>query len=309
MPLAFYNLQAAISVLVTILLSLLAIGGGLLLERMRPVRGLPDRAAIFNVVYMIAAALIQGAISPLVLGATAAVVSALGGGLIVLPAAGLGLVPAVLAYVVTVDFLEYLFHRAQHAVPALWAMHSLHHSDPAMNVSTTSRHFWLEQAIKSATIYLAVSLIFAASPLIILIYGLVAYYNFFPHMNLRVGFGRFVLLNSPHNYRHPPFVAAGASGKNFAGLFPIFDAWAAPNTCRRRTRSGDRARRRRLSGQPHGGGRVALARRAPPRCPPAGRSGALDPGAGAGRRPATAVHPILSLPRYFRAGSQVALAL
>ena len=223
MSAVFYNLQAAISVLATILLSLLAIGCGLLLERLRPARGLPDRAAVFNVVYMIAAAFIQGAISPLVLAATAAAVSALGGGLLVLPAAGLGLVPAALAYVVTVDLFEYLFHRTQHAVPALWAMHSLHHSDPAMNVSTTSRHFWLEQAIKSVTIYLAVSLIFAASPLIIFIYGVVSYYNFFPHMNLRVGFGRFVLLNSPQNHRIHHSSQPLHRDKNFAGLFPIFD--------------------------------------------------------------------------------------
>jgi sterol desaturase/sphingolipid hydroxylase (fatty acid hydroxylase superfamily) len=184
---------------------------------------LPDRTAIFNVVYMMAAVFIQGAIAPLVLAGTATVVSALGGGLVALPAQGLGLVPAAVAYVVTVDFFEYLFHRAQHAVPALWAMHSLHHSDPAMNVSTTSRHFWLEQAIKSVTIYLAVSLIFAASPLIILIYGVVSYYNFFPHMNLRVGFGRFVLLNSPQNHRIHHSSQPVHRDKNFAGLFPVFD--------------------------------------------------------------------------------------
>jgi sterol desaturase/sphingolipid hydroxylase (fatty acid hydroxylase superfamily) len=220
---AFYNLQAVVSGLATILLSLLVIGCGLLLERIRPVRGLPDRAAIFNVVYMMAAVFIQGAIAPLVLAGTATVVSALGGGLVALPAEGLGLVPAALAYVVTVDFFEYLFHRAQHAVPALWAMHSLHHSDPAMNVSTTNRHFWLEQAIKSVTIYVAVSLIFAASPLIILIYGVVSYYNFFPHMNLRVGFGRFVLLNSPQNHRIHHSSQPIHRDKNFAGLFPVFD--------------------------------------------------------------------------------------
>ncbi|HWF93789.1 MAG TPA: sterol desaturase family protein [Xanthobacteraceae bacterium] len=223
MTAAFYNLEAVVSVLATILLSLLVIGFGLLLERIRPVRGSPDRAAIFNVVYMMAAVFIQGAIAPLVLAGTATVVSALGGGLVALPAEELGLVPAALVYVVTVDFLEYLFHRAQHAVPALWAMHSLHHSDPAMNVSTTSRHFWLEQAIKSVTIYLAVSLIFAASPLILLIYGVVSYYNFFPHMNLRVGFGRFVLLNSPQNHRIHHSSQPVHRDKNFAGLFPVFD--------------------------------------------------------------------------------------
>jgi sterol desaturase/sphingolipid hydroxylase (fatty acid hydroxylase superfamily) len=220
---AVYNLQTEAALMATFLLSLCLIGCGLVLERIAPVCGLPGRAATFNVVYMSASIFIQGIISPLVLGGTAIVVGALGGGLMILPSEGLGVIPAALAYIVTIDLLEYLFHRAQHAIPALWAMHSLHHSDPAMNVSTTSRHFWLEQAIKSVTIYLAASLIFAPSPMIIIIYAGVAYYNFFTHMNLRVGFGRFVLLNSPQNHRihHSPQLLH--RDKNFAALFPVFD--------------------------------------------------------------------------------------
>jgi sterol desaturase/sphingolipid hydroxylase (fatty acid hydroxylase superfamily) len=195
----------------------------LMLERTRPARGLPSRAVIFNIVYMISSTFIQGVISPLILAGTAIVVGALGGGLVMLPAEGFGLIPAALVYIVTLDLFEYIFHRAQHAVPALWAMHSLHHSDPAMNVSTTSRHFWLEQAIKSVTIYLAASVIFAAPPVIIFIYAAVSYYNFFSHMNLRVGFGRFVLLNSPQNHRIHHSSQPLHRDKNFAGLFPIFD--------------------------------------------------------------------------------------
>jgi sterol desaturase/sphingolipid hydroxylase (fatty acid hydroxylase superfamily) len=220
---AAYNLQVVAVLLATFLLSLLLIGCGLMLERIRPVCGLPDRAAIFNVVYLTASTFLQGVISPLVLAGTAIAVRAFGGGLVVLPAEGIGLVPAALAYIITLDLFEYLFHRAQHAIPALWAMHSLHHSDPAMNVSTTSRHFWLEQAIKSVTIYLAASLIFAASPVVIFIYAVASYYNFFPHMNLRVGFGRFVLLNSPQYHRIHHSRQLSHRDKNFAGLFPVFD--------------------------------------------------------------------------------------
>jgi sterol desaturase/sphingolipid hydroxylase (fatty acid hydroxylase superfamily) len=223
MLVAFYNLQAMAAPLAMFLLSLLLIGCGLMLERIRPVCGLPDRAAIFNVIYLIASTFIQGAISPMILAGTAIVVSALGGGLVILPAAGFGLIPAALAYIVTLDLLEYLFHRAQHAIPALWAMHSLHHSDPAMNVSTTGRHFWLEQAIKSVTIYLAASLLFAAPPVIIIIYAAVSFYNFFPHMNLRVGFRRFVLLNSPQYHRIHHSSQLLHRNQNFAALFPIFD--------------------------------------------------------------------------------------
>src|SRR4051812_4194107 len=37
------------------------------------------------------------------------------------------------AFVLTMDLGEYLFHRAQHAIPWLWKLHSLHHSDPNMS--------------------------------------------------------------------------------------------------------------------------------------------------------------------------------
>jgi sterol desaturase/sphingolipid hydroxylase (fatty acid hydroxylase superfamily) len=220
---ALDNFHAVAALLAPFLLSLLLIGSGLLLERIRPACRAPGRAAIFNVAYMIASTFIQGVISPVILAGTAIVVRAFGGGLVVLPAQGLGLVLAAFAYIVTLDLFEYLFHRAQHAVPVLWAMHSLHHSDPAMNVSTTSRHFWLEQAIKSVTIYLAASLIFAAPPIIIFIYAVASYYNFFSHMNLRVGFGRFVLLNSPQYHRIHHSSQLSHRDRNFAGLFPVFD--------------------------------------------------------------------------------------
>jgi sterol desaturase/sphingolipid hydroxylase (fatty acid hydroxylase superfamily) len=44
-----------------------------------------------------------------------------------------------------------------------------------------------------------------------------------PHMNLRVGFGRFVLLNSPQYHRIHHSSQPSHRDKNFAALFPIFD--------------------------------------------------------------------------------------
>jgi sterol desaturase/sphingolipid hydroxylase (fatty acid hydroxylase superfamily) len=205
------------------LLPLIVIGLGLLLEKLRPACAPSRREAAFNIAYMLAFVALQSLISPAVLGMTAMVVGAFGGGLVFLPAEGLGLLLGALAYVVVMDLGEYIFHRAQHAVPALWALHSLHHSDPAMNVSTAIRHFWLEQAIKSVTVYLVVSLIFVPSPIIIGIYGVAAYYNYFSHMNLRIGFGRFVFLNSPQNHRIHHSTQPQHQGKNFAALFPIID--------------------------------------------------------------------------------------
>lgn len=38
------------------------------------------------------------------------------------------------------DLLTYAVHRMFHTVPALWRLHALHHSDVALDVSTTVRH-------------------------------------------------------------------------------------------------------------------------------------------------------------------------
>ncbi|HEV2364259.1 MAG TPA: sterol desaturase family protein [Caulobacteraceae bacterium] len=163
-------------------------------------------------------------VTPAAGGAATLIVNRLGGGWIRLPDSGVGLALGVLAYLVAMDFGEYLFHRAQHLIPAMWAMHSLHHSDPGVNVTTTSRHFWLEAAIKSVTIWLAVGLLFKASPKIVVLYGLATFYNLVLHANLRVGFGRFsFVLNSPQYHRLHHGSDPKYANCNFAALLSVWD--------------------------------------------------------------------------------------
>jgi sterol desaturase/sphingolipid hydroxylase (fatty acid hydroxylase superfamily) len=148
----------------------------------------------------------------------------LAGGLITLPSEGWLLVLAVAAYTMVMDFGEYLFHLAQHRIPALWAMHSFHHSDGAMNISTTQRHFWAKQAIKTVTIYFLVGLLFKVNAQIVTSYGIISICNFFFHLNIPVGFGRgWFLLNSPQYHRVHHSSLPEHQDKNFAALFPIFD--------------------------------------------------------------------------------------
>jgi sterol desaturase/sphingolipid hydroxylase (fatty acid hydroxylase superfamily) len=149
----------------------------------------------------------------------------LGAGLFMLPSRGAGgLLLGFAIYLVVMDLGEYLFHRAQHAVPLLWAMHSLHHSDESFNVSTTIRHFWLDIVVKSVTIYMAVGLLFKADPRIIGLYGLVSTYNYVTHMDVRLTFGRWAfLLNTPHYHRIHHSRRPQDRDCNFAALLPIFD--------------------------------------------------------------------------------------
>ena len=200
----------------------LAVGG--LLERAAPARRVCDRGRLFNLACLAPCAAVRGALGPPQAAAVVTLVNHVGFGGVALSAAGWAVVPSVAVYLVVMDLGEYLFHRAQHRVPILWAMHALHHSDRAFNVSTTVRHFWLESILKSVTIYPIVAIILRPDPAVVVIYGVLSGYNYFTHMNCRVGFGRWAwLLNSPQLHRLHHSASPEHHDRNFAALLPLFD--------------------------------------------------------------------------------------
>lgn len=196
----------------------------LLAERLAPGRRGPTGGRTLNLGIGGVSILIR-AVSAGSIGALATLaVNAAGGGWIVLPSHGWGLIAGCLAYLVAMDLGEYVFHRAQHGVPALWAMHTLHHSDPDFGVTTTVRHFWLEPVIKTLTIWLAVGLTFKASPAIAGVYAAATYYNYWVHANVRIGYGPAAwLLNSPQYHRLHHSASPEHFDCNYAALLPIFD--------------------------------------------------------------------------------------
>lgn len=122
------------------------------------------------------------------------------------------------------DFTEYVFHYAQHRLPALWAMHALHHTDPEMTALTANRHFWGDRMVKSLTIWPLATMLMTQTETILLIYGVVSLYNYFVHSNLKIDFGRWSwALTSPayHRLHHSPLPEH--YGNNLAALFPVFD--------------------------------------------------------------------------------------
>jgi sterol desaturase/sphingolipid hydroxylase (fatty acid hydroxylase superfamily) len=54
------------------------------------------------------------------------------------------------------DFFNYAVHRCQHAVPLLWRLHALHHSDPDVDVTTSVRHHPIEYLLAGGFYWLAV---------------------------------------------------------------------------------------------------------------------------------------------------------
>ncbi|MEO6323176.1 MAG: sterol desaturase family protein [Thermoanaerobaculia bacterium] len=47
--------------------------------------------------------------------------------------------PRIVLSFVTLDLALWLFHRASHAIPTLWRLHRVHHSDEALDVTTSLR--------------------------------------------------------------------------------------------------------------------------------------------------------------------------
>lgn len=146
-------------------------------------------------------------------------------GLVRLGAEGWRFVPSLLIYVLTLDLMLYWFHRAQHQIPLLWAMHSLHHSSETLTVSTGARHFWLEGTLKRVFLFPLVAWIFAVPAAVptaaALLYLLV---DSCAHLNVRANLGRFSLcVNNPQYHRIHHSARQMHANRNFADLLPAWD--------------------------------------------------------------------------------------
>jgi sterol desaturase/sphingolipid hydroxylase (fatty acid hydroxylase superfamily) len=75
---------------------------------------------------------------------------------------GLGSVATAIAVVVALDFAWYLAHTTMHRVPRLWRIHAVHHSDPAIDVTTTIRQHPAEGLIRYA--YMGVAAVAIGAP-------------------------------------------------------------------------------------------------------------------------------------------------
>jgi sterol desaturase/sphingolipid hydroxylase (fatty acid hydroxylase superfamily) len=210
---------------ISVLIVMVSFGLGMIAERMAPA---PPRAAVATTVPNFAYALIYTTIHALVVPGFSAVmlivVAALGGGLIALPDDGLKLVGSAIIVLLSFDLAEYAFHRLQHSWSFLWVMHALHHSDQDMNVTTTSRHCWIELFIKAVFLYPLVGLVFRVGPNAMLIYFIASYYNAVPHINVKWSLGPFwMVLNAPQYHRIHHSLEPAHYNRNFAALFPLFD--------------------------------------------------------------------------------------
>lgn len=69
------------------------------------------------------------------------------GGLFALP---LSLPARIALSIVALDLVDYVLHRAQHAWPAIWRFHRVHHSDPHLDATSSLRFHPFDAVIQNA---------------------------------------------------------------------------------------------------------------------------------------------------------------
>lgn len=141
------------------------------------------------------------------------------------PIAG-GLASLVVGFLL-LDLQRYLVHRCKHAVPFLWRIHALHHSDPDVDVTTTVRLHPMEYLLNSGVFWLTVILL-GMPATVVLTYGLASFaIEALQHGNIRLPerlerFLQPVLVTvDMHRIHHSVAFAQGSC--NYATVFCVWD--------------------------------------------------------------------------------------
>jgi sterol desaturase/sphingolipid hydroxylase (fatty acid hydroxylase superfamily) len=216
----------AINVLFQLLVLLLLFGGAAWIESQFPAD--PKKISTrFNLAHAAFITVLHALLEPIAGIETAQIMGTATGAhaLFHLPSGPWTSIGSAVVLLIAKDLIDFAVHRAQHKFPVLWAMHSFHHSDEAMNVTTSQRHFWLERIVYVLVLYLPIGILFSFSEKtsVMFIVG-ATFFSLFPHMNLRCEFGRFSwILLGPQLHRMHHSSQPEDFDANFAGMFPIWD--------------------------------------------------------------------------------------
>lgn len=128
-------------------------------------------------------------------------------------------------YLLVSDFVFYWYHRAQHYFKYFWVIHELHHSDKAMNVTTSMRTYWLERPLQTLLIVMPIYYVVGIDALAIKLYFTVStFWLFFTHANLKLQLGIFTpIIAGPQVHRIHHSILPEHQGKNLAQFFPFYD--------------------------------------------------------------------------------------
>jgi len=136
----------------------------------------------------------------------------------------------VLSTFAVLDFVGYLTHRVEHAVPLLWRMHRVHHSDPDLDLTTGLRFHPLEVLWRGSVSAVAMALMgapVAVAAICSLVYGsisLVSHVNA-PLLPARLERKLQALFVTPRVHRIHHSLELRESNSNFGVALSIWDRW------------------------------------------------------------------------------------
>jgi sterol desaturase/sphingolipid hydroxylase (fatty acid hydroxylase superfamily) len=147
--------------------------------------------------------------------------------------------PQMAAFLLLQSFVHYWKHRAEHAIPALWALHKFHHSADCMSMLTSARQTQLTKAFEVALVIVPLGLLTSpatptpgvGSPLYVAVVVYLAYNAFLQvngylvHSNMTTDYGwigRWLFV-SPRMHRLHHATAPEYHDKNFTFDLVIWD--------------------------------------------------------------------------------------
>ncbi len=136
---------------------------------------------------------------------------------------------SLLAYLLVFDFLDYVFHRAEHRFKWLWALHSLHHSQRQMTMWSDNRNHLISDVLRDTLIVFVSHLIGVPPAQFVAIVIITRLLESFSHANIKISFGRIGerLLVGPKFHRHHHSIGQAGDrlndSYNYSVLFPIWD--------------------------------------------------------------------------------------
>lgn len=127
-----------------------------------------------------------------------------------------------LAFIAT-DFMYYLQHRAEHALPSLWAFHAVHHQAELCDTSVSLRVSMFNPVLALVPNGL-LAFLGVPVPVLLAVYGLHVALIFCLHSKTPRWFDRSGwVFNSPSVHRGHHSNEPRLRGKNFGGVLVIFD--------------------------------------------------------------------------------------
>jgi sterol desaturase/sphingolipid hydroxylase (fatty acid hydroxylase superfamily) len=134
---------------------------------------------------------------------------------------------AALIAIALLDFAFYAAHWSWHKVPALWRFHAVHHSDPALDVTTSIRQHPVEGLMRYAALA-AIVLVIGPSPGAFAVYRLASAMNaLLEHANIRAPrwLDRLLSLVTtwPHMHKVHHSREASQTNSNYGNLFSFWD--------------------------------------------------------------------------------------